>query len=102
MKFTTIIAAVLVVSTADAHRLRSRIQWKEANDDDHLDIPDEDDPFIVVPPQKIAVEDAKWGHEVERRGQGDWLDEHVKVHKAILDWIPPMPDKEDRKAIYDS
>ena len=102
MKFTTIIAAVLVLSTADAHRLRSRAQWKEADDDDHIDIPDEDDPYIVVPPQKLSVEDDHWGHEVERRGHSDWLDEHVKTHKAILDWIPPMPDKEDRKAIYDS
>ena len=33
-----------------------------------IDIPEEDDPFIEVPPQKDSVADEHWGHEVQRTG----------------------------------
>ena len=68
----------------------------------NIKIPKEDDPFIVVPDQTISVADPKWGHEVQRLGHDDWLDGHVDEKRTIMTFVPPMPEKEDRTAVYDS
>ena len=95
MKYATLLLAFAATSQA------IKLNWRTEGADD-IDIPDEDDPFIVVPAQAVSVHDAKWGHEVERRGHNDWLDEHVIEVRKIKDWVGPPPDKEDKKAIYDS
>ncbi len=40
---------------------------------------DPEDEWITIPPQKLSVDDKYWGHEVQRLGHFDWLDDHVKT-----------------------
>ena len=64
--------------------------------------PDAEDEWLTVPKFEDKVADAHWGHEVQRVGHDDWLDGHVSEVKDIRAWVPPKPDKEDRRAIADS
>ena len=86
MKF--IIAALMAVSV-------SGIILKVRKDDCGADCADG---WINVPPQKIEG----WGHEVERTGHDDWLDEGIKQWKEIRATIPPAPDGKPIRAIWDS
>ena len=67
-----------------------------------IEYPEEDDPFVEVPKQDIAVADEYYGHEVQRVGHQDWLDKGVESTVAIRSTIPAYPSKEDRHAVYDS
>ena len=49
--------------------------------------------------------DEKWGHETQRVGHEDWLDQHVKAvqkYREHVDIIQPAKQKENRVAIPDS
>ena len=98
MKYIALLALLSTVT-------QSITLWKFVDngipEKERIDIPEEDDPFIEVPPQTDSVHDEHWGHEVERVGHDDWLDKGVEQWKAIRATIPPYT-KLDRVAVFDS
>ena len=90
---------IAVIAVANAIQLQADIKM---NGDPITVTSANEDPFIEVPVQKIALADNPWGHEVERVGHQDWLDTHVQTIKTIQAGVPAYAPKEDRVAVYDS
>ena len=98
MKF---IAAVLM-GVMSAHKLNDDVYELKGGWQRHLNGDADFTNWFDVPQEKISVDDAHWGHEVQRVPKGDWLDGHVSEIKKIQAWLPPKPGKDDRKAVADS
>ena len=97
MKYT-IILALLGASMSNAIILNGdKNDVKKYTDGPYLEAD-----WITIPKFDITKDDKHWGHEVERTGHNDWLDNTIAEIKKVRDTIPPMPDNKGVRAIWDS
>ena len=107
MKFATIVLAALLANT-------QAIKIRDEEADAAKPAPaakDPEDAWIEIPKftdstkDKVSPPEEQWGHETQRVGHEDWLDQHVKAvqsYREHVDIIQPAKPAENRVAIPDS